>query len=492
LRFGTMYHLFGFGKTPEERSIWIISILGGPPEKLRDDAEAFSVSPDGSLVAFGTRHDQLGDREIWLMDSKGQQARKLFDTAAGSAIAGFNWSRDGRRAIYFKFGASNGELVSRGLEGGPPFTLVSFPDQEKLIDFISLPAGRLIYAQSDNSLNRSCNLWELRINSRSGKLLAGPRQLTNWSGSCAGAMSATSDGKQLAFQRWQRQTTVNLADIEENGARVSSVRHLTLNEYVNAAETWTPDSKALVFRSLRDGHVKLFKQGLDSDTEEPLVLGAEDVGGAAISPDGSGLYYLACGQTTDECGPEPVPLMRIPMSGGTAYAVLTSDTYGRPRCAISPAKLCAIAEQSEDGKPIIFTAFDAHGRRAELARFETEPGARYVWSLSADGRQIAILKYWDTRIHIIPLDGQAPREVIVKDESHLASIYWAADGKGWFIARMSASGTALLHVDLQGETRPLWELKGDTIAYGLPSPDGRHLAIVATVRSNNVWMLETF
>ena len=70
------------------------------------------------------------------------------------------------------------------------------------------------------------------------------------------------------------QTTVNVADIDANGARISSVSHFTLNEYVNAAETWTPDSNALVFRSVRNGHLRLFKQALDSDTEEPLVMGS--------------------------------------------------------------------------------------------------------------------------------------------------------------------------------------------------------------------------
>ena len=48
----------------------------------------------------------------------------------------------------------------------------------------------------------------------------------------AGVNELTSDGKRLAFQRWAQQTTVNNADIEANGTRISSIRHLTLNEYV--------------------------------------------------------------------------------------------------------------------------------------------------------------------------------------------------------------------------------------------------------------------
>jgi serine/threonine protein kinase len=34
-------------------SAWVVSVMGGPPRKLRDDADAWSVSPDGTLIAFG-------------------------------------------------------------------------------------------------------------------------------------------------------------------------------------------------------------------------------------------------------------------------------------------------------------------------------------------------------------------------------------------------------------------------------------------------------
>ena len=44
---------------------------GGAPHKLRDHAMAWSVSPDGSLISFGTDKGKLGEREIWLMDSDG-------------------------------------------------------------------------------------------------------------------------------------------------------------------------------------------------------------------------------------------------------------------------------------------------------------------------------------------------------------------------------------------------------------------------------------
>jgi hypothetical protein len=131
-------------------------------------------------------------------------------------------------------------------------------------------------------------------------------------------------------------------------------------------------------------------------------------------------------------------------------------------------------------------------RGQELTRFEIDPKAGYNWGLSLDGTRIAILKGDDRRIHSLSLAGQSPRETEVKGWDHLMGVYWAADGKGFFTRALGATGSVLVHVDLQGKAEPLWEQEGNTVAYALPSPDGRHLAIVGTSRSSNVWMLENF
>jgi eukaryotic-like serine/threonine-protein kinase len=70
------------GSSAEGSSIWIVS-LGGVPRKLRDDAEAFSVSPDGAQIAFGEKGGHLGDfdgdREVWLMDPSGSRRLTPFE-----------------------------------------------------------------------------------------------------------------------------------------------------------------------------------------------------------------------------------------------------------------------------------------------------------------------------------------------------------------------------------------------------------------------------
>jgi DNA-binding winged helix-turn-helix (wHTH) protein/Tol biopolymer transport system component len=347
----------------EAESIWVVSVLGNAPQKIRDEAHAFSVSPDGSLIAFGANATSVGAREIWLMDDRGFQARKFYEAPGETAIGNLHWLEDGQRVICLEVSGHDGKLVSRDLRGGPAITLVQSSDWWKLTDFVSLPAGRVIYVSDSN-------FWELRTDSRSGKLIDTPRQLTNWSGLLLGYTSVRSDGKGLAFLRSAPHTTVNVADIETDGVHLSNAKHFTLNEYPNVAETWTPDSDALVFRSVREGRLKLFMQALDSDTEEPLVNSAENVAGSAISPDGVWLFYQDCARGCNGT----VPVMAVPLHGGTPHMVMKSDTYGRPRCAVAPSNMCVVAEQSAQGKPIIFTAFDAlKGRGPEIARFETDP-----------------------------------------------------------------------------------------------------------------------
>jgi hypothetical protein len=187
--------------------------------------------------------------------------------------------------------------------------------------------------------------------------------------------------------------------------------------------------------------------------------------------------------------------MAIPIHGGTPHLVMKSDTYGRPRCAVAPANLCVVAEQSQDGKPIIFTAFDAiNGRGAEIARFETDPAVdQYNWGISRDGSSVAILNHLNNRIYIVSMRGQPLKEVTVKHWTNLAGINWAADGKGWFTAsKKNEGGVVLLHADLQGEARPIYKLGGNGVPIGLPSPDGLHLAIATTTLNNNVWLMENF
>jgi Tol biopolymer transport system component len=81
-------------------------------------------------------------------------------------------------------------------------------------------------------------------------------------------MSASADGKRLAFEQWAGHASVYVADVLENGKRISPPRRLTLGESWNVPSAWTPDSKAVVFNSSFNGQMEILKQGLDEDTAQ--------------------------------------------------------------------------------------------------------------------------------------------------------------------------------------------------------------------------------
>ena len=196
-------------------SIWIISLRGEGPRKLRDDASAYSVSPDGSLISFGTNGGRGGDREIWLMSTTGDQARKLYDTDENSTIRGAVWSPDGKWIIYDRADNAGFSLLSRDLKGGTPNTLFSPSD---LQDYLWLPDGRLIYSLPETeAIRATCNFWEMRLDGRTGTPLEKPKRLTSWSDFCMTFAGATADGRKLAFRKWTNRFATYVADLDATG-----------------------------------------------------------------------------------------------------------------------------------------------------------------------------------------------------------------------------------------------------------------------------------
>jgi hypothetical protein len=63
------------------------------------------------------------------------------------------------------------------------------------------------------------------------------------------------------------------------------------------------------------------------------------------------------------------------------------------------------------------------------------------------------------------------------------------DGKGLYCGSYQGLVGTILYVDLKGNARVLWQFKGTGgPVWGIPSPDGRYLAMRNQAESSNVWM----
>jgi len=496
-------------------SAWVISVMGGPPRKLRDDADAWSVSPDGTLIAFGRGSGFVHSREIWLMDAQGEEPRRFVSGSEDDSFWQAAWSPDGQRIAYYGFRRTPEKLEcaieSRDLKGGQPTVLMSDPRSCDLVGSIWWsPGGRFIYKmleplQAMKALSNT-NLWEIRVDPRTGQAVNKPRRLTNWSEVILGHISETSDGSRLAIVRASMAADVYVGELEAGGRRLKNTRRLTLNENNDYPGRWMPDGKTLLFTSDRNGTWDIFKQSLDQTEAQPVVTGPDLKCCPVVSPDGSWILYLSSAAAqasptaaSGQVGPAAlVRILRVPAHGGAPQLVLEGRGIDGLACAQSPAALCAFSERSPDQKQVVISAFDpVNGRGKELTRINLRPPISYYgWDLSPDGSRLAFIQEdeHEDRIRIIPLGGGQAHEVNVKGWNHIYGPTWAADGKGLMVGAYPTTGTTLLYVDLEGRAVVLWQQR---LPYGwpmwaVPSPDTRHLALTRYSNEGNVWLLENF
>jgi len=494
-------------------SIWMVSISGGPPRKIRDEAKGESFSPDGNLLSFETNVGKSGDREIWVMRPDGQEARKVFEVGENDVIGGLTWSPDGQRVIFVRQDGpdiANSYFVSGDLKGGSLTKILPPFDMKMVGDLNWMSDGRLMYRLDEPGFKvKTCNLWQISMDPRLIRFIGKPRRLTNFAEVCVNAPTMTSDGKRFGIFEWRPHSSVYVADLQAGGQRSTNAIRLTRDESWNHPLAWTADSKTIFFNSSRTGTDAIFEQHLGQDTAEPLIAFSKGEGltGACLSPEGSWIYYTLASYEEGPAESSKImraeqtvilpaamsKIMRVPITGGAPQLVLTASIEEWPRCARFPSTLCAIAERTSDRKQIVFTLLDpVNGRGRELARSNTDVKKAYHWDLSPDGTRIALLKHRDGMVQILSLNGFAPRQIISRKVATLSSVVWAADGKGLFVSSYTARGADMLHMDLQGNTRLLWEHPGGIDIYGVPSPDGRHLAMRGWNVEGNMWMMENF
>lgn len=496
--------LLSSGEAGEAASLWKVSILGGSPQKVMEDATEGMVSPDGSKIAFlrGALSPTANPccvpygREIWLVDTNGSHLRRLADTAMEAHISRLAWSPDGRRIAYFRVFALGSTatdsdkftLETIDINGGPPKALVSSVQFRPALSWAA--DGRLFYAYRDDPSSESSDygIWSVRVNEKTGEPGGKPMQLTKGVGRIGG-LSVTADGTRLIAWRVNAFPEVFLTEIDRETRRLKMPRRLTLDENWNIVTAWTPDSTAVLFYSARNGTWQLFRQTIDRVTPEVLVEG-RSISVPRLNADGTQILYLA--------GPDPedpahlVSVMRVPLQGGSPRLLMQKPFILNIQCARSPSKLCLL--NTGVGSSTQFFSFDPEdGKTREFASFQVSEQPN--WSLSPDGSQLALILYGPERkVTFMAVGDKGTHEVELNQWPRLNYIDWAFDGKGVFVTSQTATGVpVVLNVEPDGDHRVLLEGdKGTWYWWCIPSPDGRYVALEEVTGENNVWMVENF
>ncbi|MBZ5577294.1 MAG: protein kinase [Acidobacteriia bacterium] len=453
-------------------SVWTIPLLGGPPRA----GPRGLPSPDGRYLVTAAGIESADG------------SRSLVRHCRVDQIAGFGWSPDSKRVA-----------IAQTLPGASPMFTVEVvePDTRKSVTVVRsdvpiagaawLSNTRMVYARMEPAPPfRDFNLWTIDLGRRLDSRPSEPKRLTRWASFLIKWVSATSDGKRLALIKDDTQYNVDIARLEAGGTRISPPQRLTLDDHYNNATAWMPDNRAVLFESDRTGGLHIYRQELDSPNPELLIGGPSQQFQARLSPDQRWLLYL------EAADPKPsqrrARLMRMPLSGGPAVQVLSTDTSVRAfYCSLPPRSTCVMNELR--GNEEIVSQFDlTRGRGPEITRNPLGVGDA---AISPDGARIA-LAFGDprNRIRVLTLEGKTEKEITVVGATRLVGLDWTADGRSFLCGDVSAATSSLLRVELSGKSLPLWAQPGNHAIWAVPSRDGGLLALQGATESANVWTVE--
>lgn len=472
-------HLLVTHEPPGDKpSLWSVSVFGGSPRQLTNNGEAGSVSPDGAYIAF---HRLESGQQEWVMRSDGTDAVRVADDQS-SALLQPKWSPDGNRIAYIKFAfAYNGSLGVGSIEinqwrRAHAETLLSDSQLGPALNWLA--DGRLIYSRWNSERREDSGLWSLSPG-QPGRA-ATPQPIVRGHGWIS-QISRSRDSKVVTYLRGNLVPSTYIATLDPAGQRVVSKRRLTLDENENDAFAWTVDGKSVLISSDRNGKLEIFKQGVDQSIPETLVTSHDQLLQPKLAPGGSEILYISSPKGATESS-----LFAMAIVGGAPRLILKDVNIWNVQCAQLPSMLCMYS----NGKGETFRFDTSNGKGPEPP--QVDPLAN--WGLSPDGsmRAIALPNPKGTIRFRSTITGES-RDIQVKGGHELGSVDWAPDGKRLYIAARSPGGeSVLLNITLDGRASVLLRSGNSEMLAGIPSPDGKKLAIPEARTSKNVWAIENF
>jgi DNA-binding winged helix-turn-helix (wHTH) protein/Tol biopolymer transport system component len=486
--------------------IWKVSILGGNPQMLLEDAEQGNVSPDGSEIVFVHLGSSSNERELWLAEADGQNARRLVGrrldrSGKETDLWSASWSPNGRRIAYIEresvySDSPNGDrflVYTRRADGSDARLLFEDGRMDSVRDEYDqlLPPplywasdDRLYFALQSHKRGHDEAIWSVGVDQNTGEPQGQPREMLRGLG-WIGGFSASRAGKRLVFWRSDETEQVFVSDFDGDSRKMSSPRRLTIDRSADfIAADWTADSKAVMFAAPLMH--KIYKQELDATTPELLTEWRKvKVAMPRLSGDGSEILYAVTDKPEDASA--PVDLMAVPIAGGTPRVILSEPGIVNFICAKPPSQMCMLQELLASGN--FFYLFDFRQGKGRLVA--NVPG-NVNSGFSPDGSTLALDD--GSTVRFVAIDSGIVKEVVLKDWPVRKSADWSADSKVLMIASVTPAGApVILGVDLDGNAKVL--LEGDRSApfdYVLPSPDGKHGALGVPTGESNVWMVENY
>ncbi|MBV8820996.1 MAG: serine/threonine-protein kinase, partial [Acidobacteriaceae bacterium] len=360
----------------QPNSVWLIPLKGEPKELAIKGKEAVP-SPDGTEIAV-ISPDNSG---IWVTKTSGGSPRQIRAAGATASFATLVWSPDGRRLAYRRQEYAAGEqaeslsamdiehMYRHSFEAVDVATgkLVASVNDLAMSSACGLPDGRILFLTWTSLTHvRDHELWELRTDPASGRVLAPARRLSS-SHPFLFSLSASNDGRKVVAVQYLEYPNIYIADVPPNDPRprLSTARPLTSIQASNYPHAWTPGNDAVIFESDRNGRFQLYRQKIGQKTAEHIDAGAGESVLPHLSADKKWILYRWTPPG------ESRRLMRVPVQGGTPEPVPIHGKLDEFNCPLRGAN-CVL--RSVEGDQFVFRELDpVQGEGRELARTSWTP-----------------------------------------------------------------------------------------------------------------------
>ena len=475
-------------------TVWEVPITGGlrtPTGATWSDNERADISANGSELLTVTETGEIAVTRL-----NGSTPRRVVGADGFGSVRAAALSIDGSTVFFTS--SSGTRIESVAANGGATSLLHTLPKGWTVLSVGPVLAdGRLLFVAAQTTspyrfASSAQAIWQ--INTKASAGTSDAERVTEWRYELIEQVSASPDGKRIAFLSTEQQWDVYTASFDPMTARLDTPTQLTRDDRNDTASAWMPDNATVLLFSSRNGSLDVFMQRFDSDIASPVVNGPGNQAFPRVTSDGRWVLFA-----DDDATNHPAGIARLPLTGGVPERVMP-PIGGIVHCAVRGG--CVIAERR--GNELVVSSLDPlRGRGTELFRQHGDvPGA----SLSADGSKWAYIippgePGARQRIRIVPFDNGNVSDIVVQNTERMLSLDWLPTGDGFFSSEVTYGGSfsvstgqlaqrsKLLFIPMDGQTRTLWAPERLLVGMTIPSRDGRRVAINAASRRSNAWIV---
>jgi len=271
---------------PDGSSLWRVSIVGGQPRRLVENAVEGAWSPDGKQLGFLRLSDNLKQGEVWLANADGSGERRVHANESG--LRWISWSPKGDRmmtatiplanaAVYYLMIPTNGDSV----ETVSPMAGLSLTSNPVWLGSGDRIAYAIVEARATSSTGQASRIVEQSL--RTGKvreLLSLPSSVLN--------LAVIGNG-QLLFGI--NQSSQSLVLVDHPGTADAREHWLTRGASIDRQPTFSPDGKHVLFSSNRSGNLDLWEMDVETGALSRITDHPGNDWDPAYTPDGRNILW---------------------------------------------------------------------------------------------------------------------------------------------------------------------------------------------------------